>query len=386
MEQKNSQTIFTTSSHDNNILDLFGHYQFENGSSQVLFLDVNQNEKGGTFLNHSLSFSVENFVQTLASCNGLILFSGYSIESIDQSCYYVFNPLTKQSTMIPQPCIQGYVVSVGLASNDDNNQFKIVLIEENSSKLINGLEFHIFSSDDDTNKWNKVSHYIDLTLPSLPEIEFKELSIHPLYSNGSIHWEIGGYLLVYNVEKNNCELIELPNFFEDWSWQSTMTYRRCLCESRGRVYYCYTDFDGFHIWELLKKNHNLGLGPFYDSKKLRWKLVHSVMHEFFLSKHQVFCDTLFKWEPYKIAPIAYSEKAQTIYLQIPGAVVGYNFDTRNLRSICRYSYQDMNFSCCSFFSTFASGTHNVLRGKDLVTNGEIMELNLPIGEIEKLSF
>ncbi|KAK2440455.1 hypothetical protein P8452_19552 [Trifolium repens] len=380
MEQKNSQTISTTS-HDNNILDLSCHYQFENGSSQFLFLAIDQNEKGGTFLNHSLSFSVENFVQTLASCNGLILLSGYSI---DQSCYYVFNSLTKQSTMIPQPCIQGHVISVGLASNDNsNNQFKVVLIEANSYKLINRLEFHILSSDD-TNKWNKVSHSINLTFPSLPELEFKELLIHPLYSNGSIHWEIGGYLLVYDVGKNNFELIELPNFFEDWSWQSTMTYRRCLCESRGSVYYCYTDFDGFHIWGLLKENHNLG--PFNDSKKFRWKLVRSVMHEVFVSKHQFFLDTLFKWEPYKIAPIAYSEKAQIIYLQIPGAVIGYSFDTGNLRSICRYSYQDMNFNCCSFFSTFAFGTLNVLRGKDLVTNGEIMELNLPIGEIEKLSF
>lgn len=369
MEQKNSHDSF---------VDLVCHYQFENGSSQFLFLDVDQNEKkGGTFLNHSLSFSVENFVQTLASCKGLILLNGYNS---DESCYYVINPLTKHSTMIPLPCIQGHVIRVGLASNDSNN-FKVVLIEAKSPKLINGLEFHIFSSD--TNKWKKENHSINLTLPSLPEFEFKELSTSPLYSNGAIHWEICGYLLVYHVQENYCELIEMPNFFQDWSWQLTMMYRRCLCESGNRVYYCYTDIDGFHIWELLKENYNLG--PFCDSKKFRWRLVQTVMHEIFVSNHSNFCEALFEWEPYKIAPIAYSEQAQIIYLQLPGAVVAYNFNTGNLGSICKYSYPGMNFNCCSFLSSINSRTHNVHKGRDLVTDGEIMELNLPIGEIENLS-
>lgn len=375
MEQENSQTISGTTFHDS-IVDLSCHYQFENGPSQFLFLDFDHSEKNGTFLNQSLSFSVESFVQTLASCNGLILLSGYVT---DQSCYYVVNPLTKDSITIPQPCIQEHVIRVGLASND-YNQFKIVLLEAKSSQLMdgNGLEFHIFSSD--TSEWSKVNHFVDLTFPPLPEFEFKELSTQPLYSNGSIHWEIDGNLLVYHVEEDNCELIELPNFSKDWAWQSTMMYRRCFCESSGCVYYCYTDFDGFHVWELLKEDYDLG--PFSDSETFRWKLVHTVMHESFASTHHEFRDTLFEWEP--LTPIAYSKQAQTIYLQIPGAVVGYNFDTENLRLICRYSYPDMNFNCCTFLCSTSFVTHNVPREKDLVSDGETMELILPIADVEIL--
>lgn len=376
MEQGNSQTISTTTFHDIAV-DLVCQYQFENGSSQVLFLDVDNNQKNRAFLNHSLSFSVESFVQTLASCNGLILLSGYVT---DQPCYYVLNPLTKESTTIPHPCTQESVIRVGLGS-DDYNQFKIVLVEaKSSSELMIGLEFHVFSSD--TSEWStvKVNHSVDLTLPPLPEFEFKELSTQPLYSNGSVHWEIGGKLLVFHVEENSCELIKLPDFSKDWLWQSTMMYRRCLCESSGRVYYCYTDSDGFHIWELLKENYDLGL--LCDSENFRWKLVHTVTHEIFASKHHEFCDTLFKWEP--LTPIAYTKQAQTIYLQIPGAVVGYDFVTEDLRLICRYSYSDMNFNCCSFLCSSTFGTHNVPRERELVTDGEIMELNLPVEDIELL--
>ncbi|KAL5076947.1 hypothetical protein RYX36_015931 [Vicia faba] len=355
--------------------DLFCHYQFENGSSQFLCLDVDHNEKNGTFLNQYISFAVESFVQTVASCNGLILLSGYVT---DQPCYYVVNPLIKESVTIPQPCIQEHVIRVGLAS-DDYNQFKIVLVEEKScSQLMNGLEVHVFSSD--TSEWIKVNHSVDLTLPPLPEFEFKELSTQPLYSNGSIHWEIGGKLLVYHVEENKCELIELPDFSKDWPWQSTMMYRRSLSESSGCVYYCYTDLDGFHIWELLEENYDLG--PFCDSENFRWKLVHTVMHETLASRRDKFGDTLFEWEP--LTPIAYSEQAKTIYLQIPGAVVGYDFDTESLRLICRYSYPDMNFNCCSFLCSTSFGTHNVPREDGMVTDGQRMELILPLEDIEIL--
>ncbi|KAK7360350.1 hypothetical protein VNO77_02337 [Canavalia gladiata] len=371
MENENCQTVRTTS--DDSSVGLVCHYQFDNGSSQFMLMNID-NESGAS-LDPSLSFFTDNFLQTLASCNGLILLSGYSG---DQSCYHVFNPLTKHSIMIPQVCIRGRVIRVGLAF--DGCQFEVVLVEAVSSNS-NGLEFHVFSSD--SRKWRS-HHPINITVPSLPEFEFQELGTPPLYSNGAIHWEIGGYLLVYKVQGSHCELFELPNCFEDWSWQSTMTYRRCLCESQGRVYYCYTDLDGFHIWDLLNEHDHLGFFYSYDSKRFRWRLVQSVKHEIFVSKHQNFCGNLCDWEPYNITPIAYSEQAQTIYLQLPGTVVSYNFHTTSLRSICTYSYPGINFNCCSFFSSTTFGLHNSQRYRDLLTNGE-KELNLPIEEMERLS-
>ncbi|RYR65307.1 hypothetical protein HN873_009952 [Arachis hypogaea] len=372
MEHNNFQGVRTTS-RDSSV-GLVCHYQFENGSSQFLFLDDAEN---GAVLNNSLSFFTENFVQSLASSNGLILLSGYSV---DQPCYYVFNPLTKNSHLIPQASTLGRIIRIGLAY--DGSQFEVVIVEAGSSSESNGLELHIFSSG--TGCWSR-KHLTNLTLPSLPEFEFQELGTPPLYSNGGIHWEIAGYLLVYQVKGSHCELFELPNLFDDWSWQSTMTYRRSLCESGGRVYYCYTDFDGFHIWDLL--NEDDILGTYYaciDSKRFRWRLVQSIMHEVFISKYQIFYGRFIDWEPYKISPIGYSEQARSIYLQIPGTVVSYNFDTGIMRTICNYSYPGINFNCCKFLPLIASGVTNGTREVDLLPK-EQMELNLPIAEMETLS-
>ncbi|KAL4330772.1 hypothetical protein AHAS_Ahas13G0433500 [Arachis hypogaea] len=181
MEYNNFQGVRTTS-RDSSV-GLVCHYQFENGSSQFLFLDDAEN---GAVLNHSLSFFTENFVQSLASSNGLILLSGYSV---DQPCYYVFNSHTKNSHMIPQASTLGRIIRIGLAY--DGSQFEVVIVEAGSSSESNGLELHIFSSG--TGSWSR-KHLTDLTLPSLPEFEFQELGTPPLYSNGAIHWEIAGIM------------------------------------------------------------------------------------------------------------------------------------------------------------------------------------------------
>ncbi|CAJ1960735.1 unnamed protein product [Sphenostylis stenocarpa] len=364
MKNRSYQTVGSTSL--DTCVGLVCHYQFENGSSQFVFMDVESGSEAS--LNHFLCFSTENFVQTLASCNGLILLSGFRE---DQFCYHIFNPLTKHNVTIPQTKIQENVSRVGLAF--DGCQFEVVLVEAGSSQS-NGLKLHVFSSD--TGKWR--SHNpINLTAPPLPEYEFQEFGTPPLYSNGAIHWEIGGHLLVYQVQGSHFELYELPNYSEDWYWQPTLTFRRCLCESGGRTYYCHTDFDGLHIWKLLNEHEHAEFLYYWDYKTFPWRLVHSVNHEMFMSKLQNFCYNLFHWEPFKIAPIAYSEETQIIYLQLPGSVVSYNLDTGTLGPICTYSYPGTNFNCCSFFSS-------TTRNAQSDTIGET-ELHLPIAEMDKLA-
>ncbi|KAJ6701287.1 hypothetical protein OIU74_012613 [Salix koriyanagi] len=52
------------------------HYRFEEGSSQFIFLDVDQ-ETGGVSINNALSFSTSSYLQTISSANGLLLLSGF---------------------------------------------------------------------------------------------------------------------------------------------------------------------------------------------------------------------------------------------------------------------------------------------------------------------
>ncbi|KAJ7964398.1 F-box protein [Quillaja saponaria] len=373
MREKNSGTICGNSN-----VGLLCHYQYKNGRSQFVNLDL-ANESGAVLVNRSLSFFTEDFVLTLASSNGLLLLSTFRE---NQRCYLVFNPATKQTVSIPQPGIIRHVVRAGLAF--DGNQFEVVLLrvevqQNNAAESSNELELMIFSSD--TNKWSRV-YPIDLSLPSVPEFEFQELGASPIYLDGSIHWEIGGYLLVYEVFGSQCKLIELPNF-EDWSRQPTMTYPRCLWESRGGVYYCHTDLDGLHIWDLLKDNDHPRCPPsLYDPHKFSWRLVHSVKHEIFILNEVAFgCSN--DWEPLQISPLAYRDDIETIYLQLPGIVVSYNLETRTLDSVCTFTFPDINYKCCFFFPFTPGGNYNKQTETEISAAGE-SKLDLPIPEVDNL--
>ncbi|KAF2297244.1 hypothetical protein GH714_019938 [Hevea brasiliensis] len=269
---------------------LLCQYQFEDGSSQFIFLHIGD-KSGAVDIDRSLSFCTENYVQVISSCKGFLLLA--SIGELELK-YHVFNPMSRQVFTLPQPAITRRII-----------RFRV-----------------------------------------------SELQTPPLFSNGAIHWEISGYLLVYQVEDDLCDLIELPNFLEDWSWQSTMTYKRCLSEFQGRVHYTYTDFDGVHSWILLnEQDHDYySLYNIYDRKKFRWALADSVNHQDLNFKHQEIYSHRGQWhmEPYDASPLSFSEDSETMYLQLPGFLVSYNTRTKVLEEFCTYIFPGVNFNCCMF--------------------------------------
>ncbi|XP_025013599.2 uncharacterized protein LOC8281347 [Ricinus communis] len=342
-------------------------YQFEDGSSQFTFLHI-ENENGANGVDLSLSFTAENYVQLVCSCNGLLLLSSVGDPEVK---YHVFNPMSKQLFNLPQPDITRRVIRSGLAF-DGHHRYQVVLVHvvgDGKEVVIDGLEMEIFSSD--TGKWRR-SHPDNLFLPvvAVPDFEFSELKTTPLFSNGAIHWEISGYLLVYKVNSECCELIELPNSSEDWSWQATLIYKRCLWESQGRVHYTYNDFDGIQTWVLLHEDDHdyYSDHSIYDRKKFRWALAQSVNYQDLSLKHQEAYLHLGQreWEPYDVSPLAFCEDSETMYLQIPGFVVSYNTRTKVMEKACTYKFPSMNFNCCSFLpftiadSTFHQETASAL--------------------------
>ncbi|KAF2290867.1 hypothetical protein GH714_015968 [Hevea brasiliensis] len=349
-------------------------YQFEDGSSQFIFLQISD-KSGAIGINPSLSFCTENYLQVISSCKGLLLLS--SIGELGLK-YHVFNPMSKYVLTLPQHSITGHVIRSGLAF--DGNHYQVVLAHaaDTEGDFV-GLEMEIFSSD--TGKWRRF-HPKNLFLPiPAPDFEFPELKTHPLFFNGAIHWEIGGHLLVYQVEDDHCELIELPNFSEDWCWQSALAYKRCLSESQGRANYTYTDFEGVHTWILLSEyDHDYYSNySIYDRKKFRWGLARSVNHQDLNLKHQ---ETYFhlgqrKWEPYDASPIAVFEDSETLYLQLPGTVVSYNTRTDVLEQVCTYSFPGENFNCCSFLPLTYG---RQIEGESASESLEVGVVDLPIKE------
>ncbi|KAJ6946865.1 hypothetical protein NC651_001531 [Populus alba x Populus x berolinensis] len=361
------------------------HYQFEEGSSQFVFLDIDK-ETGGASINNSLSFSTSTYLHFISSSNGLLLLSSFGENQLN---YHVFNPFTKQSVTLPPHAITGQVIRSGLAF--DGKQYQVVLVhafkdEKNGLvPLPDDIELEIFSSENGA--WRNHQPFSLSLNVEVPVCEFPQLNATPLFSNGAIHWEISGRLLVYHVKDDYCEVIELPNVFEDWSWQSTMTYRRCLWESEGRVHYTYTDFDGVHTWNLLKENEHdvYSQNNVYDSEKFRWALVYTIDHKE-LAKEDP--DILYlgnQWEPHNISPFAYVEDSETMYLQLPGIVVAYSTKNRVLQKVCRYKFPGIDFNCCLFFPFIHSNEGHQKNASKSLQVGEVVDLPIET-EVNSLSF
>jgi hypothetical protein len=290
---------------------------------------------------------------------------------------------------LPPHGITRQVIRSGLAF--DGKQYQVVLVhafkdEENGlGPLPDDIELEIFSSE--TGAWRN-HQPLSLSLNvEVPVCEFPQLNATPLFSNGAIHWEISGRLLVYHVKDDYCEVIELPNVFEDWSWQSTMTYRRCLWESEGRVHYTYTDFDGVHSWNLLKEDeHNVySHQNVYDREKFRWALAYTINHEDLAEQDPDILSLGDQWEPRNISPIAYVQDSETMYLQLPGIVVAYNTKNRVLQKVCRYKFPGIDFNCCFFFPFIHSNECHQKNASKSLQVGEVVDLPIE-KEVNSFSF
>ncbi|RVW45070.1 hypothetical protein CK203_067456 [Vitis vinifera] len=367
------------------------HYVFGNGSAQYVFLDVGND--GSVSLNRPLSFSVEKSAHVCASCNGMLLFS-YNCSGDNLLSFHVFNISAHQYVSLPQlPYITPRIITHGLAF--DGLHYQVVLVfsspqgEEasTSSGSAGGhggggvIEMEIFSSE--TGKWRHHTTMIPLP-PYLPK-----LSTPPLFSNGSIHWELGGYLLVYNIQSAHSELLQLPNHSQNWSWRS-MTFGQCLWESDGRVHYCYTDYQGIQTWVLMnRQDHDYYSNNYnHDRQKFKWKLAHTVPHQILLSQNpDIFLrlgqthHDFSEWKPYYISPYASLEDSQIMYLRLPGIFAAYNLRTGTLKEVCNYSFPNTNFYCCSFFPVVYCQKGNAEMG-NIRSDGERgAVINLPVADV-----
>ncbi|KAK3230142.1 hypothetical protein Dsin_002023 [Dipteronia sinensis] len=214
----------------------------------------------------------------------------------------------------------------------DGHHYQVVLVHiPNFEYSAATLELEIFSSK--TNNWRR--HTPDnLSLPFHPPADvFSDLATAPIFSNGAIHWEICGRLLVYNVQAVYFALINQPT---EWCWQSATTYKRCFWESDGRVHYSYTDSQGVHTWILLNEfdlAYYSKINIIDCKEEFPWKLADSIHYQTLKENNPDIFKQGKMWETHYPSPFAYNEASQTMYMQLPGIVVSYNTKTRVLHLV-----------------------------------------------------
>ncbi|KAI9200976.1 hypothetical protein LWI28_016009 [Acer negundo] len=225
----------------------------------------------------------------------------------------------------------------------------------------------------------KLSFCVYLKAYSAKSDVFSELATVPIFSNGAVHWEICGRLLVYNVQADYCKLINLPT---EWCCQSASIYKRCFWESDGQVHYSYTDCQGVHTWVLLNEfdlAYYSKLNTIDCKEEFPWKLADSLHYQTLKENNPEIFKQGNNWETHYLSPFAYNEASRTMYLQLPGIVVSYNTKTRVLQRVCTFKFLGKDFNCCSFLPFVYSG-----QGQS--SEAEIV-LELPVREVvSSLSF
>ncbi|XP_030539531.1 uncharacterized protein LOC115747488 [Rhodamnia argentea] len=359
---------------------LLCHYLLQNGSSQFVLLDVYEGCYVSVDRNHG--FHTETNAHVFASCNGLLLLT---LPSANPLSFLIYDLFAKRWIALPQPQITRRSISTAFAFDGQHYQvvrvFRVEAISVTanspsaSSEEDDWLEMEIFSSE--TGMWSPYCPLIRLP-PELPKP-----GTTPLFANGAIYWEVGGYLLMCILSQHHCKLIRLPNHSQNWTWH-TMTFGQCLWESEGLVHYCYSNFEGIHAWALLSGQDH-GNYPGYstcDITSFEWKLVHTVKHETLIARnpdvfrrleqlvHTVqpeasfscrpdvftkleqnrYCFSLSNWKPYSISPCGYSSVLKVIYLRLPGVILSYDLSTQILSEICTFDCPNLGFYCCSVFA------------------------------------
>ncbi|GLU10593.1 hypothetical protein SLE2022_273860 [Rubroshorea leprosula] len=364
-------------------MGLLSHHQFQDRTSQFVFLDIPHQETGAIGVDHSLSFSTKSHVQIISCCREWLLLSTLPSKKRDPK-YHVFNPLEMVSFTLPPPLIAGKIIASGLGF-DDKHRYHVVLFHL-AAGADGFLELEIFTSK--VGEWRTYDNPINVS-PLFPALEdrkaptvtnkvltwlnqrlgikrhgrcLKEV-VGPVFSDGAIYWVINGQMLAYRLQDGSCELIELPNP------DSIRTYQHSLWESGGRLQYSCCDDKGIHTWDLLnKEDHDRYLNyHIYDQQIFRWKLAYSVDQEKL---------GLGKWEPYLTCPVAFIDDLQTMYLQLPGVVISYNTGTQVMKQVCTIKSGGRN----SIFSFSYAGLGN----QEVASRPrEAVPVNLPIALVEQ---
>ncbi|XP_010317554.2 putative F-box/kelch-repeat protein At1g20790 [Solanum lycopersicum] len=161
-----------------------------------------------------LESSIPDYMDILASCNGLILID---FELVSRYC--VFNPVTGEHQLIPYPMpYPNGIGKIGLAVDYPNpDQYKLVTVSsffENSYRL---YKFHLLSSEQ-PGLWRE----IQLRTNNVQSLAYGSRAV---YWRGSLYFlRTDGSVLAFDTNKEEAILIDRPEFLDNFD----LTYGKIL--------------------------------------------------------------------------------------------------------------------------------------------------------------
>ncbi|KAJ7974833.1 putative F-box family protein [Quillaja saponaria] len=289
---------------------------------QFSFVDLNLNPdtcSSASF--RSLTF-IDNpsGVNILQSCNGLLLCSSFPGANQSKTNYYIYNPTTKQYSLLPPFGSSNgalrTVFAVSLAFDPFKSPYYKVVCVRDSGSSGNHFQFEIYSSD--TGLWRVCGS----SLSAFSNVQF----YGGVYWHGSVHWiSTLGNSLYFNIDKEEVQELPMPPI-PDFSLKRVFNYFE---ESRDHLHlieiYDFQNLE-FNVYEIerdysgwfVKYHVDLGAVPiaFPEMKTTTSSDLHCYR--------------------FSILSVVRGQRDENSYLvlSIPGKVVRYNFQDKTFHKLC----------------------------------------------------
>ncbi|CAN8298601.1 unnamed protein product [Cochlearia groenlandica] len=288
----------------------------------------------------------------MQSVNGLLLCRCTCDTNLFDTSYYVYNPTTKQNTLLPKINDHDYLLSFALAfdpcKSPNYKVFCLTRTIKNSS--FSGSDYHlyhieVYSSNDGF--WRRV---FSPPSDSLNSRDFDDA----VFCNGTVHW-FGTHskdCLSFDIDQEHIKILPLPILVDDEELLPP-EYRtlRFLEESRGNLYY----------FEVNDQSSSTFLVYEMEKNSLTWYVKYNVNLETlaaaFPEMIQTDGSTNRRLYTFSVIGIVKEETDAESYilLHIPNKAVKYNFTDKTFKKLCSFEplvYDVYKYQYCGFQRSF----------------------------------
>lgn len=266
----------------------------------------------------------------MQSTNGLLLCKCSCSSNQFDTNYYVYNPTTKQNTLLPRIIDH---VALSLAFDPSKSpHYKVFCLRRgsNSSFASDSDLYHIEVYSSDEGPWRRVVSVPSFTLP--PTVI--ELGT-TVFWNGAVHWfgHSSRDCLSFDIDQEEIKILPLPNLDnQEEEAPPDIGTLRFLDESRGILYYIEVNdlsSSNFPVYEMERGGSSWSLKHNVDLEPLAAAFPEIIRTEYYTDR-RIYAFSV-------IGIVKEETNAESyILLHVPNKVVKYNFKDKTFKKLCSF--------------------------------------------------
>lgn len=265
----------------------------------------------------------------MQSTNGLLLCKCSCASSNHfNTNYYVYNPTTKQYTLLPQ--ITGHI-ALSLAFDPSKSpHYKVFCLRGRSNNSVSSASdselYHIEVYSSNEGLWRRVDPA--LTSPST----FIEFS-YSVFWNGAVHWYglSSRDCLSFDISKEEIKILPLPDLDDEEALLPDPRTLRFLDESRGNLYYIEVNDQSssdLPVYEMERNSSSWSMKYNVDLEPLAAAFPEMITEDYTNRRIYAFSVIGFVKEE--------TDAESYILLHIPNKAVKYNFIDKTFKKLCDF--------------------------------------------------